>query len=61
MSSATFPVVEATIGGIHAAFRDGRIGVMDYYNLKNLQADTGMRSSIAGLGNEGQGGNSRPT
>ena len=25
MSSATFPVVEATIGGIHAAFRGGRL------------------------------------
>ncbi len=30
------------------AFRDGRIGVMDYYNLKNLQADTDMRGAIAG-------------
>ncbi|MFL5342340.1 MAG: flotillin-like protein FloA [Gemmataceae bacterium] len=33
---------------IAQAFRDGRIGVMDYYNLKNLQADTDMRSSISG-------------
>jgi uncharacterized protein YqfA (UPF0365 family) len=30
------------------AFRDGRMGVMDYYNMRNLQADTEMRSSIAG-------------
>ncbi|HEX3132041.1 MAG TPA: flotillin-like protein FloA [Planctomycetota bacterium] len=29
------------------AFRNGRLGVMDYYNLKNIQADTEMRSSIA--------------
>ena len=29
------------------AFRNGRLGVMDYYNLKNVQADTDMRSSIA--------------
>jgi uncharacterized protein YqfA (UPF0365 family) len=43
---------------IAGAFRDGHIGVEQFYNLKNLQADTGMRSSIAGLGNEGQG-NSR--
>jgi uncharacterized protein YqfA (UPF0365 family) len=35
---------------IAQAFRDGRIGVMDYYNLKNLQSDTKMRSSIAGGG-----------
>jgi uncharacterized protein YqfA (UPF0365 family) len=29
------------------AFRNGRMGVMDYYNLRNVQADTEMRSSIA--------------
>jgi uncharacterized protein YqfA (UPF0365 family) len=29
------------------AFRNGRLGVMDYYNLKNIQADTDMRDSIA--------------
>lgn len=29
------------------AFRNGRLGVMDYYNMKNIQADTEMRSSIA--------------
>ena len=28
------------------AFRNGRLGVMDYYRLKNIQADTDMRSSI---------------
>jgi uncharacterized protein YqfA (UPF0365 family) len=33
---------------ISQAFRDGRLGVMDYYNLRNLQSDTEMRSSIAG-------------
>src|SRR5689334_3581531 len=30
------------------AFRSGNLGVMDYYRMKNLQADTGMRESIAG-------------
>lgn len=30
------------------AFRAGNLGVMDYYKLKNIQADTGMRESIAG-------------
>jgi uncharacterized protein YqfA (UPF0365 family) len=30
------------------AFRKGNIGVMDYYKLKNVQADTDMRASIAG-------------
>lgn len=29
------------------AFREGQLGVMDYYNLRNIQADTGMRDSIA--------------
>jgi uncharacterized protein YqfA (UPF0365 family) len=35
---------------IAQAFRDGHLGVMDYYNLKNLQADTQMRSAISGAG-----------
>ena len=30
------------------AFRAGNLGIMDYYKMKNLQADTGMRESIAG-------------
>ena len=30
------------------AFRNGRLGVMDYYNMKNVVADTSMRESIAG-------------
>ena len=33
---------------IAQAFRDGQLGVMDYYNLRNLQSDTEMRNSIAG-------------
>ncbi|MCH7521003.1 MAG: flotillin-like protein FloA [Candidatus Marinimicrobia bacterium] len=37
------------------AFRDGNLGVMDYYGMKNIQADTGMRESIAGPG-KGEGG-----
>ena len=32
------------------AFRKGNLGVSDYYNLRNVQADTEMRSSIAGTG-----------
>ncbi|MBI5771602.1 MAG: flotillin-like protein FloA [Verrucomicrobia bacterium] len=30
------------------AFRNGRLGVMDYYKMENIQSDTAMRSSIAG-------------
>lgn len=33
---------------ISQAFREGKLGVMDYYSLKNIQADTSMRDSIAG-------------
>ena len=37
------------------AFRSGNLGIMDYYKMKNIQADTDMRASIAqpesGLGN----------
>ena len=29
------------------AFRTGNLGIMDYYRMKNIQADTDMRSSIA--------------
>jgi uncharacterized protein YqfA (UPF0365 family) len=35
---------------ISQAFREGRLGVMDYYSLRNLQSDTDMRNSIAGTG-----------
>jgi len=30
------------------AFRSGNMGIMDYYRMKNLVADTDMRQSIAG-------------
>ena len=30
------------------AFRQGNLGVMDYYRMKNVQADTAMRDAIAG-------------
>ncbi|MDR0450397.1 MAG: flotillin-like protein FloA [Treponema sp.] len=33
---------------IAEAFRNGHLGVMDYYRLKNIQADTDMRASIGG-------------
>lgn len=32
------------------AFRSGNLGIMDYYRMKNIQADTDMRDSIAGGG-----------
>lgn len=34
------------------AFRNGNLGVMDYYNMMNVQADTKMREGISGQGGE---------
>lgn len=44
-------VVEAQAEVPHAmaqALREGKLGVMDYYNLNNVQADTDMRNAISG-------------
>ncbi len=52
-------VVEAQAEVPHAmadALRSGNMGVMDYFNLKNVQADTNMRDAI---GQSGAGG--KPT
>ena len=32
------------------AFRNGNLGIMDYYRMQNMQADTAMRENIAGGG-----------
>jgi uncharacterized protein YqfA (UPF0365 family) len=37
---------------IAEAFRGGQLGVMDYYKIQNVQADTDMRESIAGKGDK---------
>ena len=29
------------------AFRNGNLGIMDYYKMKNIEADTSMREAIA--------------
>jgi uncharacterized protein YqfA (UPF0365 family) len=39
---------------ISQAFRDGRIGIMEYYQMRNLQSDTQMRNAIAGASNGGE-------
>ena len=31
-----------------AALRDGNLGVLDYYRMENIKADTDMRASIVG-------------
>ena len=35
---------------IAAAFVSGNLGIMDYYKMQNVQADTEMRNSISGSG-----------
>jgi uncharacterized protein YqfA (UPF0365 family) len=41
---------------IAEAFKGGHLGVMDYYRLRNLQADTDMRASIGGEASSGVSG-----
>ena len=36
------------------AFRNGNLGVMDYYKLENIKADTSMRDGISKMGQNGQ-------
>jgi uncharacterized protein YqfA (UPF0365 family) len=43
---------------IAAAFMNGNLGIMDYYKMQNVQADTEMRQSISG---SGKGSNPSPT
>ena len=43
------------------AFRNGNLGVMDYYRMKNIQADTGMRESIGGAGPAGSPPPNKPS
>ncbi|TVR70202.1 MAG: UPF0365 family protein [Spirochaetaceae bacterium] len=41
---------------IAQAFREGNLGIMDYYRLRNIQADTQMRNTIGGEEPTGSGG-----
>ena len=47
---------------IAESFRSGNLGIMDYYRMKNIVADTSMRDSIAGAGDKpGAAGLGSPT
>ena len=35
-----------------AALRDGNLGVLDYYRMENIRADTEMRTNITGVGDD---------
>lgn len=41
---------------IAGAFKEGKLGIMDYYRFQNIQADTDMRTSIAKPEEGAQGG-----
>ena len=40
------------------AFREGNMGIMDYYRMQNIQSDTGMRQSISDMDEKDDKGNS---
>jgi uncharacterized protein YqfA (UPF0365 family) len=41
---------------ISESFRNGHLGIMDYYRIQNIQADTTMRNSIGGDMKDGESG-----
>jgi len=41
---------------ISEAFRSGNLGIMDYYKMRNIEADTSMRDSIAGSSKQSRPG-----
>jgi uncharacterized protein YqfA (UPF0365 family) len=52
--SARVKEAEAEIPrAISEAFREGNLGIMDYYRMRNIQSDTEMRSSISESGDSG--------
>ncbi len=53
-AEAAVPIAMAT------ALREGNLGVMDYYNLQNVLADTQMRDSIARSGKAEAPGDANP-
>jgi uncharacterized protein YqfA (UPF0365 family) len=45
---------EATVPKAMAqAFRDGNLGIMDYYKMENIKSDTVMRDAISDTGSDG--------
>jgi uncharacterized protein YqfA (UPF0365 family) len=50
-SRAKLVAAEAEVPkGIAEAFRTGTLGILEYYKIRNVQADTDMRSAIANSG-----------
>ena len=40
------------------AFREGNLGIMDYYRMQNIESDTGMRKSISDMDDDSKKDNS---
>ena len=49
--ASSTPMTTSTVKG---AFRNGNLGVMDYYKLENIKADTQMREGISKVGQSNQ-------
>ena len=49
---------DALLMAMAEALRNGQIGVMDYMNIKNIEADTQMRGSLGKMND--QDDNNRP-
>ena len=52
LKRAGYEAIEAESGeeALAQALREGKLGVMDYYNMKNIMADTEMRNAVAQAG-----------
>jgi uncharacterized protein YqfA (UPF0365 family) len=61
-TSKTVLEAEAQIPiAIAGAFEKGHLGIMDYYRIRNVQADTTMRENIGGQGPDAPSSSSPPT
>ena len=50
-SRAKLVLAEADVPAAMAdSFRSGKLGILDYYKMRNVQADTEMRNSISQAG-----------
>jgi uncharacterized protein YqfA (UPF0365 family) len=57
-------VIEAEVEvplAIAEAFKKGNLGIMDYYRVKNIEADTSMRDSISKSGGSAKGSGDKKT
>jgi uncharacterized protein YqfA (UPF0365 family) len=54
-SRAKLIAAEASVPlAVAQAFRSGQLGILDYYKIQNVRADTSMRSAIANVSTSGR-------